>query len=165
MTHPLIQITDETGNVIETMSMPEAFKQERIRHTVYVMLTNSHGKYLLQQRTSTVPNYPAYWEASAGGHIDSGETAETAAYRELSEELGVEGVFLSKKTAFYFESKDQQGKLYRYYTHVYTGQLDKSAAEFKLAAEEVQTVRWCTKEDVRHLRQVTPISLHILRML
>jgi len=43
----------------------------------------------MQKRAVTKDVHPNCWDSSAAGHVDSGETYERAAVRELSEELGV----------------------------------------------------------------------------
>lgn len=58
--------------------------------TVHVWIRNSKGELLLQKRALTKDVYPGYWDISCAGHIDAGESPETAALRELSEELGVQ---------------------------------------------------------------------------
>ncbi|MBC8288789.1 MAG: NUDIX domain-containing protein, partial [Planctomycetes bacterium] len=63
----------------------------------------------LQLRSTTKDQYPSCWTASASGHLDAGEDYETAARRELEEELGLTSPieFLTKlpagpETAFEF---------------------------------------------------------------
>lgn len=45
---------------------------------------------LLQKRADTKKLYPGMYHISAGGHINSGETAVEAAVRETAEEMGIE---------------------------------------------------------------------------
>jgi isopentenyldiphosphate isomerase len=58
--------------------------------TVHIWIRNNKGELLLQKRALTKEVYPGYWDISCAGHIDAGESPETAALRELSEELGVQ---------------------------------------------------------------------------
>lgn len=46
------------------------------------------GRVLLQKRTHDTPSYPDYW-GSFGGHAEQGEAPESAAIREIEEELGI----------------------------------------------------------------------------
>lgn len=161
--YPLVQITDNEGKVVGAVAMPEAFKQELVRHTVYVLLVDSEGKFLLQKRSSTVPNYRCYWDASAGGHIDEGEAPESAAYRELHEELGVADLPLTHVVNFYFESSGD-GRTYKYYAHVYKGALlTTELPQGKL--DEVEVVDLFSRDEIDMLDKVTPITRHIVTLL
>jgi isopentenyldiphosphate isomerase len=47
------------------------------------------GAVFLQQRSSKKDIQPGKWDTSVGGHVDAGESPETAVSRELREELGI----------------------------------------------------------------------------
>lgn len=53
-----------------------------------VVLVDSRGRILLQERDEHAPIDPEKW-GLCGGHVEAGEDFETAAYRELEEETGV----------------------------------------------------------------------------
>lgn len=71
-------------------SRDDAHKLGLWHRTVHVWIRNEKGELLLQKRALTKDVYPGYWDISCAGHIDAGESPETAALRELSEELGVQ---------------------------------------------------------------------------
>lgn len=158
-----VQIVDRTGNVIGTADMLDAFERGLVRNTAYVILTDSTGRCLLQKRSEGAPNYPGYWDASAGGHIDAGELPETAAYRELAEELSVKDIELKHVTSFYFESEGD-GRVYKYYAHVYKGELTNEG-QISAVSEEVSSTELFTKEDALKLEKITPIAQHIVDLL
>lgn len=158
-----IQITDENGVVVGSADMLEAFEKQLIRSVVYVMLVDSQGRYLLQKRSHGAPNYPSYWDASAGGHVDVGEEPEAAAYRELAEELGVQGVELGYHSSFYFEAPGD-GRTYRYFAHVYTGDCPDSLV-LPQANAEVDDVQFYTRSQLDALPNVTPITRQIVSLL
>jgi mutator protein MutT len=54
----------------------------------FVLLQNDKGELLLQKRANT-GYMDGYWDASASGHLEYGESAVEAAIRELEEELNV----------------------------------------------------------------------------
>jgi isopentenyldiphosphate isomerase len=72
-----------------TASRDDAHRLGLWHCTVHVWIRNSSDKLLLQKRALTKDVYPGYWDISCAGHVDAGESPETAALRELSEELGV----------------------------------------------------------------------------
>lgn len=55
---------------------------------VSAFIFNRDGQVLLQQRSSNKLYFPGYWDTSAGGSVQTGETIEAAMHRELVEELG-----------------------------------------------------------------------------
>lgn len=63
--------------------------EKKIRRAVAIFVFDKEGRLYLQKRSSKKPRYPLYWCCSAAGLVDSGETYEKAALRELEEELGL----------------------------------------------------------------------------
>ena len=163
MPESLVQITDKKGRLIGSAGMLDAFDQGLVRHTAYCLLSDPEGRLLLQRRSDSSPNYPGHWEMSAGGHIDEGETPEQAARRELSEELGINDVKLSRKTEFYYESEGD-GRTYRYYAHIFMGSYD-CIEKLHPEASEVSEVRFFLSSEVSGLNKVTPITRHVLEAL
>ncbi|MBP9913173.1 MAG: NUDIX domain-containing protein [Opitutaceae bacterium] len=59
------------------------------RHrAVLVFVFNAAGEVFLQKRSMSKDVSPGLWTLSCSGHVDAGEDYDTAARRELSEELG-----------------------------------------------------------------------------
>ena len=54
-----------------------------------ILVKHTDGSYLLVKRREDKDVYPGFWEASAGGSVQAGETALEAAKRELFEETGI----------------------------------------------------------------------------
>lgn len=67
------------------MSKPERFLT---RQAVFVALRNKVGEILLQQRANT-GYLDGYWDLTASGHVEQGESIQQTAIRELGEEAGV----------------------------------------------------------------------------
>ena len=53
---------------------------------------NSKKQIFLQKRSKSKVEIPGLWDISSAGHVDSGETYEKCAHRELWEELQIKGV-------------------------------------------------------------------------
>lgn len=59
-----------------------------LRHrSVHILLFDRAGRLFLQKRSMRKDVHPGYWDSSAAGHVDAGESYDTAAARELCEEL------------------------------------------------------------------------------
>lgn len=58
-------------------------------HYAVVLLVDAHGRILLQERDEHAPRAALQW-GCVGGSVEAGETPEQAAYRELTEETGIE---------------------------------------------------------------------------
>jgi isopentenyldiphosphate isomerase len=56
---------------------------------VHVFLLDEDGRIYLQKRSIEKLEHPGKWDSSASGHVESGESYQTAAARELEEEIGV----------------------------------------------------------------------------
>ena len=84
-------IYDEAGNHLGKALREECHGNPALIHcTAHVaVLHPESGKLLLQKRRMDKDIQPGKWDTAVGGHLDSGENFESAARRELSEELGV----------------------------------------------------------------------------
>lgn len=71
------------------MPLQETHKQGLMHRSVFVLLYNTENKLYLQRRSKGKQFYPGRWDLSATGHVQSGESREGAALRELREELDI----------------------------------------------------------------------------
>lgn len=85
-----VDVVDEHDRVLRTVTRAE-MRAEHLRHrATYVLVLSSRDELLVHQRSPHKDVYPAYWDVAAGGVLGHGEEWDTAAARELIEELGVE---------------------------------------------------------------------------
>jgi 8-oxo-dGTP pyrophosphatase MutT (NUDIX family) len=89
MTEELVEIVDDAGNVIATVTRAE-MRARRLRHrSVGIAVMSTDGRLLVHRRSPHKDVWPGYWDIAAGGVVAAGETFEVAARRELAEELGL----------------------------------------------------------------------------
>jgi len=64
--------------------------QQRLLHrAVHIFVFNANGELYLQRRSMSKDTAPGKWVSSCSGHVDSREDYDTAARRELGEEIGL----------------------------------------------------------------------------
>lgn len=73
----------------EVLQLPQAVRSRGIDVGAVTLLESSDGKLLLTRRASHLNIFPGVW-VPPGGHVELGETLETAALRELKEEAGLD---------------------------------------------------------------------------
>tara|TARA_R100000027_G_scaffold38198_2_gene28176 strand:- start:3738 stop:4259 length:522 start_codon:yes stop_codon:yes gene_type:complete len=84
-------VVDENDRVIGKETRGEVHRKKLLHRAIHVFVFNSSGQLYLQKRSATKDTAPNRWVSSCSGHVDSGEDYETAARRELGEELGIDG--------------------------------------------------------------------------
>ena len=103
----LLDVLNSQGNLIGQTAMKSVVHRVGLYHqTVHIWFYTDDGQVLFQQRGKNKNIHPLLWDASVAGHIGAGESVETAAIREIEEEIGIVvstddlekvGVFKSKK--------------------------------------------------------------------
>ena len=85
----IFDIVDADDQVTGTATRGEVHARNLLHRAVHVFVFNKHGDLLLQKRSLLKDTCPGLWDSSVSGHLDSGEGYESAAIRELSEEMGI----------------------------------------------------------------------------
>ena len=149
----MIDILDETGEVVGTMSREEAEKDNHTTENVLIFVFNSHGKVWVQLRPKTKNHYPGRWDISACGGIVSGENPDKAAKRETFEETGF-GPKLHRVESFLNIFPGDNGEERRRLSHLYVGVSDDQPEE----NEEVDEFKLWTPDDLKLDIQDNPDS-------
>ncbi|MGX9134851.1 NUDIX hydrolase [Rummeliibacillus sp. JY-2-4R] len=108
---------------------------------IHVCIFNSNGDMLIQQRQFCKEGWPNMWDLTVGGSAITGDTSQTAAQRELYEELGLKLDFLQIRPhlTINFENGFDDIYLIEENVHLHT---------LTLQYEEVQNVKWASKEEI-----------------
>ncbi len=140
---------DVIGTHIRGSELPE----NGYHLVVHVWLKDSHGRYLMTQRSPQKPTFPSFWEC-VGGSVLQGESSIDAAVRETEEEIGVRFSADEGKLLFTKVRGTVDGKRYNDIVDVwlfhYDGVID--VAE-NATTDEVAQVRWMCKDEISHLRE------------
>lgn len=132
---------EKTGT---TMVRGSAFKKGALHLVVHVCLFNSKGEMLIQQRQSFKDGWPNMWDLTSGGSAMVGDTSQSAAEREVYEELGIklnlQGIRPNLTINFDHGFDD-----------IYLIEHEVSLTDLRLQYEEVKDVRWAAKTDVLNM--------------
>lgn len=85
----VFDVVDEHDRVLRQATRGEVHRNGLLHRAVHVFAINKRGDVLLQQRSMLKDAHPGEWDSSVSGHLDSGEDYDSAAVRELEEEMGM----------------------------------------------------------------------------
>ncbi|MBR6668218.1 MAG: NUDIX domain-containing protein [Clostridia bacterium] len=119
------------------MPLPEG----RYHMVVHVVIFNTRGEMLIQQRQPFKEGWPNLWDVTVGGSAVAGDNSRTAAERETLEELGLT-VDLSHERPRLTIPFDAG------YDDIYILTMDVDPAALALQESEVQAVRWASEEEI-----------------
>ncbi len=97
MPNELFDVVDERDQVIDRLPRAVVHARKLLHRAVHIFVFDDAGRMYVQLRSATKDEYPNCFTSSCSGHVDAGEDYDTAAIRELREELGlvVDGVVTS----------------------------------------------------------------------
>ena len=125
----------------KTMVRGENFEEGAYHMVVHICIFNSKGEMLIQQRQPFKEGWPNLWDITVGGSAVQGDSSQTAAERELQEELGIslnlQGIRPNMTINFD-----------RGFDDIYLIEKDSDLSELKLQYEEVQNAKWATNEEI-----------------
>ncbi len=108
---------------------------------VHVCIFNSKGEMLIQQRQPFKAGWSNMWDITVGGSAVSGDTSQTAAEREVLEEIG-----------YKINLKNHRPVITIHFDHgfddIYTYTADIDIESLELQPEEVQAVKWATIDEI-----------------
>ncbi len=85
----MLDIVNEFDEVVGQAKRSDVHRRGLMHRATHIILTNSASQIFMQLRSKSKDTNPGLWDTSAAGHVDSGESYEACAVRELEEELGV----------------------------------------------------------------------------
>lgn len=134
-------IVDEQGNIIGAATRGECHNGSKLLHpVVHLHVFNSKGELYLQKRPAWKDIQPDKWDTSVGGHVDLGESVESALKREVQEELGFSEFTPETVTHYIFESTRERELVFVHKT-IYDGEIHPS--------EELDGGRFWSKDEIK----------------
>ena len=107
---------------------------------VHLFVFDRRGRLFLQRRSRSKRIQPGRWDASVGGHVDSGEAPLDAAIREAGEELGIFGFELTFLHQYVWRTDIESELVHTYRCH--------HEGPFQLHPEEIEEGRFFGRDEV-----------------
>ena len=115
---------------------------------VFLYRRGESGVELLwQKRADNIDRYPGYYDISAGGHINLGETVVEGAIRETAEEIGA--MITANDLQFAFTKSFNKNRFAWIFMVDWTGKSD----EFHFDDKEVSEVKWVPFNEMEEFRK------------
>lgn len=108
---------------------------------VHVCIFNSKGEMLIQQRQPFKEGWPNMWDITVGGSAVAGDTSQTAAERELYEEIGLK--LDLKQIRPHLTINFERG-----FDDIYLIEENVALNTLTLQYEEVQNVKWASQVEI-----------------
>ena len=156
-------VVDKNDRVIGSATRAECHKYGLLHRGIFVLVVNNKGKILLQKRSMAKDTSPGLWTTSVSGHVDSGETYESAAKREMKEEIGV-AAKISSMFSISFREKTKQYDDREIEKVFFT----KHDGPFRMNREEADKVEFFDIENIERMRKsglLTPATVAIFNYL
>lgn len=131
----------ERNKIGKTIERGNKLKDSEYHLVVHVCIFNSNGEMLIQQRQTFKDGYPNMWDLTCGGSAIKDETSQMAISRELFEELGI-NIDLSNVRPKFTINFDKG------FDDIYLINKEIDLEKLKLQYEEVQAIKWATKEEI-----------------
>ena len=154
----LFIVVDKDDNILDYRTRYDCHHDKSLIHRVTdIAIFNDEGKLLLQKRSKTKDLFPGYYTLSASGHVDQGEEYMQAATRELFEELGVANISLEMVGKIMVVS-EYETEMVAVFTGYHNG-------PFKFREDEVESVQFFSLEEVKNIKNLTPVAENCLKLL
>lgn len=116
---------------------------------INIIITNDDKKIVVPKRSSNRRNFLNCYDFSVGGHVNSEEEYEEAAYRELKEELGITNVKLQEVA--YFSPYDSDSNTFQ---KVYILKYNNEITNYD--QDGIEKLYYMTKDEIQELMNDKP---------
>jgi isopentenyldiphosphate isomerase len=138
----ILEVIDISGRVIGTARRSALHRDPSLIHrVVHVLVFDRKRNLLLQKRSMNKDVAPGMWDTSVGGHVNIGEDIRSAAFREMKEELGIEGCDVTHLYHYLF-TNHREAELVNTFSCVYSG-------DILFNGEEIDEVRYWDMRSIR----------------
>mgnify|MGYP000577569105 FL=1 len=147
-----VVLVDEQDQVIGQLEKMEAHRSGLLHRAFSVLIFNTKGELLLQQRAAHKYHSPLLWTNTCCSHQRPGESNLAAAARRLKEEMGME-TQLVEAFSFIYKAKLDQGLTEHELDHVLFGYTNQNPV---INTDEVEAYKWISINDLLHDLENSP---------
>ena len=140
----MVILVNEQDEAIGLMEKMEAHEKGLLHRAFSILIFNSDGEMLLQQRALSKYHSPGLWTNACCSHPRNGETILEAANRRLSEEMGMQ-TELSVLTHFIYKADFDNGLTEHELDYVVKGITNENPT---INPDEVNAFRWISTADL-----------------
>ena len=147
----IFDVLNENGEFTNQIETREECPNKGLWHRAVVVfiISTDNKKILLQQRSANKKLWPNLWDITAGGHVLTGEFGYQTVIRETKEEIGVD---ITKNDLEFIggtKSENISGNIInRHFNEFYIVHKDIDINDIVLQEEEVQDIKWFSKEEI-----------------
>jgi isopentenyl-diphosphate delta-isomerase len=123
-TPEVLEILDEDGHVVGTMTRVDAEAANHVTQNVLVFIFDTSGRIWIQLRPKTKKHFAGLWDISTCGGVVHGETPAESAEREQFEEMGFKCTLEPVATFMNEFPGNNPGETYRRLSHLFIGVSD-----------------------------------------
>lgn len=157
MEKEMVILVNEQDEPIGLMEKMEAHERGLLHRAFSVLIFNSKGEMLLQQRALSKYHSPGLWTNACCSHPRNGETILEAAHRRLSEEMGMQAE-LTVLTHFIYKAQFDNGLTEHELDYVVKGTTDNNPI---INPDEVNDFRWIRTDDLTKWVRNTPADFTV----
>jgi len=150
----VVDLVDANDRVVGNVTIKRCLEEALLHRAVAVLVIRSSGKFVLQQRSRRDRWHPGLWTISSTGHVRKAEGYESAARRELKEELGM-SARLSPVRKYLIPPLSDRGLTEREWVYLYTSRTD---APCIIDPVELEGVKEFTVDEVLGLLDGGPLT-------
>lgn len=150
-------LVDDNDTVIGEQEKLEAHLKGNLHRAISIIIFNSEGKMLLQQRAFSKYHTPGLWTNACCSHPRPGEQALRAAKRRLMEEMGLT-TSLEEKFSFVYRAQFDNGLTEHEFDHVFFGITDSDP---DINRDEANDFRWIALPELMNDLSLNPESYTI----
>ena len=137
MSEEIFDVVNERDEVIGQKPRREVHARGLWHRAVHVLVFNARGEIFLQKRSLKKDMSPGKWDSSSSGHLDTGETYDACAVREVREEIGLV-LTQTPERAFKIDACQETGWEFCWIYRC------ASEGPFTLHPDEIETGAWFT---------------------
>ena len=139
----IIPIVNENDEIIKYKNRLE-IQSEDIYRISGLWVEDSEGQILLAQRSYGKKNNPGKFGPAVAGTVEKDETYEMNIIKESLEEIGLDNLLPVKKQKVRVNENNE----HNFFCQLFYKIVDKPTKEFKIKKDELECVKWYTKEDL-----------------